>query len=138
VRIVHNVQQAEIVEDMGKNVPKIYEALDNKQEKYQPQMIEVEGMINNQTISILIDSGAIHSNIDPKMVESLHFPRSKHGKSWLVSWLPVDSQFTFFHCLISYLHQFLQTLFFRCNSLINDTFIFAPFAHLPSFLFSQL
>jgi hypothetical protein len=38
-------------------------------------MIEVEGMINNQTIVILIDSGASHSYIDPKMVESLHLPR---------------------------------------------------------------
>jgi hypothetical protein len=47
-------------------------------------MIEVEGMINNQTISILIDSRASHSYIDPKMVESFHFPRSKHEKSWLV------------------------------------------------------
>jgi hypothetical protein len=47
-------------------------------------MIEVEGMINNKTIAILIHSGAIHSYIDPKMVESLQFPRSKHGKSWLV------------------------------------------------------
>jgi hypothetical protein len=47
-------------------------------------MIEVEGMIINQTIVILIDSGASHSYIDPKMVESSHFPRSKHGKSWLV------------------------------------------------------
>jgi predicted aspartyl protease len=47
-------------------------------------MIEVEGMINNQTIAILIDSGASHSYIDPKMVESFHLPRSKHGKSWLV------------------------------------------------------
>ena len=47
-------------------------------------MIEVEGMINNQTISILIDSGASHSYIDPKMVERLHFTRIKHGKSWLV------------------------------------------------------
>jgi predicted aspartyl protease len=47
-------------------------------------MIEVEGMINNQTISILIDSGASHSYIDPKMVESLKLPRSKHEKSWLV------------------------------------------------------
>jgi hypothetical protein len=41
-------------------------------------------MINNQTISILIYSGASHSYIDPKMVDILHFPRSKHGKSWLV------------------------------------------------------
>jgi hypothetical protein len=47
-------------------------------------MIEVEGMINNQTIVILIDSGASHSYIDPKMVEIFHLPRSKHGKSWLV------------------------------------------------------
>jgi predicted aspartyl protease len=69
---------------MGINVPRIYAALENKQSKYQSHMIEVEGMINNQTIVILIDSGASHSYIDPKMVESLHFPRSKHGKSWLV------------------------------------------------------
>jgi hypothetical protein len=47
-------------------------------------MIEVEGMIINQNITILIDLGASHSYIDPKMVESLHLTRSKHGKSWLV------------------------------------------------------
>jgi predicted aspartyl protease len=69
---------------MGKNVPRIYAALDNKKVEYQSHMIEVEGMINNQTITILIDSGASHSYIDPKMVESLQFPRNKHGKYWLV------------------------------------------------------
>jgi hypothetical protein len=84
VRIVHNVQQAEIVEDMGINVSRIYAALDNKQAEYQSHMIEMEGMINNQTIAILNYSGASHSYIDPKMVESLHLPRSKHEKSWLV------------------------------------------------------
>ena len=47
VRTVHNVHQAEIVEDMGNNVPRIYASLDNKQAKYQSHMIEVEGMINN-------------------------------------------------------------------------------------------
>jgi hypothetical protein len=47
-------------------------------------MIQVEGMINNQTIAILIDSGSSHSYIDPKMVESFQLPRSKHGKIWLV------------------------------------------------------
>jgi hypothetical protein len=47
-------------------------------------MIEVEGMINNQTIAILIDSGASHSYIDPNMVEIFQFPRSKNGKSWIV------------------------------------------------------
>jgi hypothetical protein len=84
VRVVHNVQQAETVEDMDRNVPRIYAALDSKQAEYQSQMIEVEGMINNQTIVILIDSGASHSYIDPNMVEIFHLPRRKHGKYWLV------------------------------------------------------
>jgi hypothetical protein len=35
-------------------------------------------------IVILIDSGSIHSFLDPKMVEIFHFPRSKLGKAWLV------------------------------------------------------
>jgi hypothetical protein len=83
-RIVHNVQQAEIVENMGRNVPRIYASLDNKQAEYQSHMIEVEGMMNNQTISILIDLGASHSYIDPKMVEILQLPKSKHGKYWFV------------------------------------------------------
>jgi hypothetical protein len=47
-------------------------------------MIEVEGNINDQPISILIDSGAIHSYIDPIMVERFQFPRRKIGKPWLV------------------------------------------------------
>jgi hypothetical protein len=84
VRIVHNVQQDDTVEDMGRNVPRIYAALDNKQVEFQSHMIEVEGKINDQPIAILIDSGASHSYLDPKMVEIFHFPRSKLGKSWLV------------------------------------------------------
>jgi hypothetical protein len=84
VRIVHNVHQDDIVEYMGINVPSTYAALDNKQVEFQSHMIEVEGKIKNQTIVILIDSISTHRYIDPKMVEILHFPRSKIGKSWLV------------------------------------------------------
>jgi hypothetical protein len=83
-RVVHNVQQAETVEDIGRYVPRIYAALENKQAEYQSHMIKVEGMINNQTIVILIDSGASHSYIDANMGEILQLPRSRHGKSWLV------------------------------------------------------
>jgi hypothetical protein len=83
-RTVHNVQQAEIVEDMGSKMPRIYVALDNKQAKFQSHMIEVESMINNRPFSILIDLGANHSYVDPKVVESLHLSRSKHERSWLV------------------------------------------------------
>ena len=72
------------MEDISINVPRIYAALDNKKYEFQSHMIEVEGKINNQTISILIDCGASHSYIDTKMVERFHLPRRKFGKSWLV------------------------------------------------------
>ena len=72
------------MEDMGSRMPRIYATLNNKQAEYQSHMIEVEGMINNQLFTILIDSGASHSYIDPRVVESLHLSRSKHEKSWLV------------------------------------------------------
>jgi hypothetical protein len=55
VKVVHNVQQDEMIEDMGKNVPRIYASLDNKEDEFQSHMIEVKGNINNQPISILID-----------------------------------------------------------------------------------
>jgi hypothetical protein len=55
VRVFHNVQQVETVEDMGSRLPRIYAALDNKQVEYQSHMIEVEGMINNHAFIILID-----------------------------------------------------------------------------------
>jgi hypothetical protein len=84
VRVVHNVQQEEIVEDIGSRVPRIYAALDKKQDEFQSHMIEVEGMINNHVFNILIDSGASHSYVDPRVVESLQLSRSKHGKSKLV------------------------------------------------------
>jgi hypothetical protein len=84
VRIVHNVQQVETMEDMGRNVPRIYVALDNKQSEFHSHMIEVEGKIKNQHIVILIDSGASHSYLDPKMVERFQLPRINIGKTWLV------------------------------------------------------
>jgi hypothetical protein len=84
VRAVHNVQQAETMEDMGSIVPRIYTTLDNKQAEYHSHMIEVEGMRNNHAFTILIDSGASHSYIDPRVVEIFHLSRRKHEKSWLV------------------------------------------------------
>jgi hypothetical protein len=81
---VHTVQQAETVEDMGSRMSRIYAALDNKKVEFQSHMIEVGGMINNRPLVILIDSGASHSYVDPRVVESLHLTKSKHEKSWLV------------------------------------------------------
>jgi hypothetical protein len=83
-RTVHTIQQAETMEDMGSRMPRIYAALDNKKAKFQLHMIEVEGTINNRSLVILIDSGASHSYVDPRVVDSLHLMRRKHLKSWLV------------------------------------------------------
>jgi hypothetical protein len=80
VKNVHNIQEAIIVEYMGR----IYAALDDGQEEHQSNMIEVEGKIINQPVVILIDSGASHCYIDPKIVDSLHLEKSKLGKSSLV------------------------------------------------------
>jgi hypothetical protein len=84
VRMVHNVQQEEAMEDMGARVPRIYVSLGNKQAKFQSHMIKVEVMINNHAFTILIDLGDSHSYIDPKVVEIFPLPRSKHEKYWMV------------------------------------------------------
>jgi predicted aspartyl protease len=83
MRIVQNIQEAETMEDMGGNMPRIYATLDNKQEEYQSPIIEVEGKIDNQPIIVLINSGASHSYINSNNVERFHLQRSKHEKYWL-------------------------------------------------------
>ena len=47
-------------------------------------MIEFEGMIKKQPISIVIDLGGIHGYIDPNLVQIFHLARSKHNHSWMV------------------------------------------------------
>ena len=84
VRNFHNVQQVATLEDMGRNISRIYAALDKKKSYFESHMIEVEGKINDQTIVILIDSKSSHSYLYSKMVERFQFPRSKLGKPWLV------------------------------------------------------
>jgi len=80
----HNMQEDDPVENAARGMPRIYAALDHRQADHQSNMIEVEGMINKQSISILVDSGASHSYIDPSLVESLHLERSKHDHAWTV------------------------------------------------------
>jgi hypothetical protein len=43
-------------------------------------MIEEEGKIDNQPIAIVIDYGASHIYIDPKIFENFKLKRCKHGK----------------------------------------------------------
>jgi predicted aspartyl protease len=48
-------------------------------------MIEVEGMINNHSFTILIDSGASHIYIDPKVMDRLFFQEeSMRNVGWYI------------------------------------------------------
>ena len=47
-------------------------------------MVEIEGMINNQPISILIDPGAILSYISPRIVDLCNLVPKTFDKSWIV------------------------------------------------------
>ena len=47
-------------------------------------MVEIQGMIQKFSISILIDPGSSLSYISPSIVEKCKLPLKKFDKSWLV------------------------------------------------------
>jgi hypothetical protein len=81
---VHNIQEASTVGDIGRSMHKINAALDGRQTDHQSTIVEVEGKIHFNNVSILIDPGASLSYITPSLVESNKLKKVKHAKSWLV------------------------------------------------------
>ena len=69
---------------MERIVPRLYVTLEDLQADNQSIIIEVEGNIYKQYISIFIDLGSTHRYISPKIVEMCEFNKTKHSKSWLV------------------------------------------------------
>ena len=65
-------------------VPRIYAALEDRQENHQSTVVEFVGKIADQSVSILIEPGSTHSYITPTVVEICAFKKIKHTKSWLV------------------------------------------------------
>jgi hypothetical protein len=82
--VVHNLQEASTVGDVGRSLHRINAAIDGRQADHQSSMVEIEGKINNTRISVLIDPGATLSYITPDVVESNKLNKLKHAKSWLV------------------------------------------------------
>ena len=58
--------------------------MEDQQEDYQPTMIELEGKLLSQSVSILVDPGAILSYVIPKIVEICKLKEQKFKNSWLV------------------------------------------------------
>eukprot|EP00253_Pinus_taeda_P018413 PITA_18413 len=78
------IHQASTVGEVGRSVPRINAALEDRQAEYQPTMVEFEGKISNLTISILIDPGATLSYVNPKVVERCNLQSVKFKNPWLV------------------------------------------------------
>ena len=69
---------------MENEIPRINAALENRHVDHQTSMVEVQGMIQNQYVSILIDPGASLSYIFLSIVEKCGLSLKKFEKSWLV------------------------------------------------------
>ena len=82
--MLHNLQEASIVGEIGKNYHKIHAALEDWQADHQSTIVEIEGIISNHTLAILIDLGAALSYITPRMMELFQLTKVKHMKPWLV------------------------------------------------------
>ena len=77
----HSIQEAVTVGDIARSMPRICAALKNRQAEHQTSVVEIEGMINNQHISILIDPGASLSYISPRIVEFCKLVPERFDKS---------------------------------------------------------
>ena len=65
----YNIQEAGIVGQVARVVPRIYATLEDLQEDHQSTVVEVARKIAEQSVSILIDPGSTRSYITPRVVE---------------------------------------------------------------------
>ena len=65
-------------------MPIINVALENRQADHQTSMVEIQGMIQNQPVSIMIDPSASLSYVSPSTTEKCNLQLKKFEKSWLV------------------------------------------------------
>ena len=78
--IVHNLQEASTVGDMGRSMHQINAAIDGRQADHQYSVVEIEGKIHDTRISVLIDPGDTLSYITPDIVELNKLKKQKHEK----------------------------------------------------------
>ena len=81
VRPTYNIQEAETVGQVARDVPRIYTTREDYQEDHQSTMVEFAGKIAEQSVSILIEPGSTHSYITPRVVDICAFKKLNHSKS---------------------------------------------------------
>jgi hypothetical protein len=81
---VHNIQEAIMIEDVARIVPRIYATLEDCQVYHESIVVQVEGKILKQYISILIDHRSSNSYVTPTFFETCALEKCDHSGSWLV------------------------------------------------------
>jgi hypothetical protein len=65
-------QQPFTIEDVRRNVPRVYATLDSQQVEHKSSMIEIEGMIVDMPIIVLVDSGSSFNYINSNPIMKCH------------------------------------------------------------------
>lgn len=88
-RLVQNIQamhKTSTVNDMAMNIPRISATLEDRQVEHQSSIVELGGILVNQSISVLIDLRASLSYVGLQVVEicNLKKKKEKYKTTWLV------------------------------------------------------
>ena len=75
--MIMRYREATTVNDIARNIPTINAALENQQAEHQATMVEMEGNIVDQSVTILIDPGASLSYISPQVVDKCNLKTEK-------------------------------------------------------------
>ena len=81
---IYSVREAQTIEDVDQSIPCIYITLDNKHVDHQESIIEMEGELCDQVVSILIDHGSNYSYVSLDLVDKCGLNKEVNAKSWLV------------------------------------------------------
>lgn len=80
----YSAQEAQIVGDVGKRIPRIYASLENKEEDHKESIIQMDNNICDQVVSIFIDPRYNYSYVNPYLVDKCDLNKEVHAKYWLV------------------------------------------------------
>ena len=70
--------------EIVKSLHRITATLEDRHEDHQFAIVDIEGTISNQNISILVDQGANLNFITPKMMENSQLTKVRHARPWSV------------------------------------------------------
>lgn len=81
---IYSAQEAQTIGHVGLSIPLIYAALGNRQADNQASIIEIEGNLCDQVVSILSDPRSNYCYINPDLVDKCCLNKQVHVEYWLL------------------------------------------------------